>query len=140
MFRSGVSSVVLPLQQATHWTLQALGGALADLGLTASEINALANLADGRARTVRQLSADTGTRASTLTGVLDRLERRGYLTREVDLEDRRSFRLLLTASGEAAAARVTRAVADVERAVIAAVSPRQLAGYSAVIAALREVC
>ena len=91
-------SPILALQQAVHHTLAALAAALADLDLTASETNALANLADGRPRSVRELSADTGTRATTLTGVLDRLERRGYLARELDAADRRSFRLTLTPS------------------------------------------
>jgi len=130
--------VLLALQRATHHTLQALATALADLDLTASEINTLANLADGRARNVRQLSLDTGTRATTLTGVLDRLERRGYLTRELDATDRRSFRITLTDSGRTIAARVRSAVTDLERTALAGLSPRQLAGYHAVITALQE--
>ncbi|WP_203886930.1 MarR family winged helix-turn-helix transcriptional regulator [Planotetraspora kaengkrachanensis] len=133
------TSMVLSLQRATHRTLHALATALADLDLTASEINALANLADGRARNVRALSADTGTRATTLTGVLDRLERRGLLTRELDPDDRRSFRLALTDSGRDVAARVRAAVSDLEARALAGLSPRQLSGYHAVVAALQEV-
>ena len=94
---------VLALHRATHHTLHALSSAMADLNLTAAEINALANLADRGALNVRELSAETGTRATTLTGVLDRLENRGYLTRELDPTDRRSFRLPLTEAGQAAA-------------------------------------
>ena len=74
-------SALLALQRATHATLQVLSAELADLDLTASEINALANLADGRGRTVSELGAAAGTRPTTLTSVLDRLERRGYITR-----------------------------------------------------------
>jgi DNA-binding MarR family transcriptional regulator len=119
--------------------VHALAAALADLDLTASEINTLANLADGRARNVRELSTDTGTRATTLTGVLDRLERRGYLTRELDPADRRSFRLTLTASGRPVAARVHTVVTDLEHDALAGLSTRQIAGYHAVITALQEV-
>jgi DNA-binding MarR family transcriptional regulator len=136
---TGEPSVLLALQRATHHTLHLLAAALADLELTASEMNTLANLADGRARNVRELSTDTGTRATTLTGVLDRLERRGYLTRSLDPADRRSFRLTLTASGRAAAAKVRRAVADLEHTALAGLSTRQLTGYRAVITALQEV-
>ena len=71
------------LQRATHRTLHVLSAALADLNLWGAEINALANLGDGGTLNVRQLSERTGTRASTLTGLLDRLENRGYLTREL---------------------------------------------------------
>ena len=91
---------MLALHRTTHYTLHALSSALADLNLTAAEINALANLADRGALNVRELSAETGTRTTTLTGVLDRLENRGYLTRELDATDRRSFRLPLTEAGQ----------------------------------------
>ena len=129
---------MLALQRATHRTLHALSTALADLNLSAAEINALANLGDGGTLNVRQLSELTGTRASTLTGLLDRLENRGYLTRELDPGDRRSFRLPLTESGHAAAARVLAAIADLERAALSGLSAEQIAGYHAVITALQE--
>lgn len=38
--------------------------------------------------------------SQTVTGVLDRLERAGHITRRRDLEDRRAVRLELTPSGE----------------------------------------
>jgi DNA-binding MarR family transcriptional regulator len=118
--------------------LHVLSSALADLNLTAAEINALANLADRGALNVRELSDETGTRATTLTGVLDRLENRGYVTRELDPTDRRSFRLPLTEAGQAAANRVRAAVADHERDALARLSPTQIAGFHAVVAALQE--
>jgi MarR family transcriptional regulator, organic hydroperoxide resistance regulator len=106
----------------------------------AAEINVLANLADGQTRSVGQLSAETGTMATTLTGVLDRLERRDYLVRQIDPADRRSFRLALTEAGESASAEVRAAVADLERAALAALSPDQVAGFRAVVTALGEAC
>ncbi len=131
---------VLALQRTTHQVLHALGAALAEENLSAAEINALANLGDGGTLNVRQLSERTGTRASTLTGVLDRLEYRGYLTRELDPGDRRSFRLPLTETGQAVATRVLTVVAELERQAMARLSATQLAGYHAVITALQEVC
>ena len=131
---------MLALQRTTHHTLHALSGALADLNLSAAEINALGNLADRGALNVRELSAETGTRATTLTGVLDRLESRGYLTRELDPTDRRSFRLPLTEAGQAVAGRVLAAVADLERKAMAGLSATQIAGFHAVLTALQEAC
>jgi MarR family transcriptional regulator, organic hydroperoxide resistance regulator len=131
---------VLALHRTTHCTLHALGSALADLNLGAAEINALANLADRGALSVRELSAETGTRPTTLTGVLDRLESRGYLTRELDATDRRSFRLPLTQAGQAVAVRVRAAVADIERDALAGLSATQIAGFHAVITALQQAC
>jgi MarR family transcriptional regulator, organic hydroperoxide resistance regulator len=126
--------------RTAHCTLHALGSALAAENLTAAEINALANLAGRGALNVRELSAETGTRATTLTGVLDRLESRGYLTRELDAADRRSFRLPLTEAGRAASARVCEAVTDLERDALAGLPAAQIAGFHAVITALQKVC
>jgi MarR family transcriptional regulator, organic hydroperoxide resistance regulator len=132
--------VVLALHQTTHHTLHALSSALTGENLTAAEINALANLGDGGTLNVRELSERTGTRASTLTGILDRLENRGFLTRELDPADRRSFRLPLTEAGQAVAARVLAAIEGLERDALARMSPAQIAGYHAVVAALQEAC
>ena len=131
---------MLALQRATHRMLHALGATLADLNLSAAEINALANLGEGGTLNIRELSERTGTRASTLTGLLDRLENRGYLARELDPADRRSFRLPLTEAGQAVASRVLTAIADLERDALSRLSAAQIAGYHAVITALQEAC
>ena len=131
---------MLALQRATHRTLHALSAALADLNLSAAEINALANLGEGGTLSVRQLSERTGTRASTLTGLLDRLENRGYLVRELDPSDRRSFRLPLTGLGQEVAARALAAIANLERKSLSRLDATQLAGYHAVVTALQEAC
>jgi DNA-binding MarR family transcriptional regulator len=140
---------VLALQRTTHCTLRALSAALAGENLTAGEINALANLgavggagaagAEG-SLSVRELSERTGTRASTLTGILDRLENRGCLVRELDAGDRRSFRLSLTEAGRALADRALAAIADLEREALAGLSAEQVAGYHAVVTALGKAC
>ena len=135
--KNGLPGIVLALHRTTHHTLHALSGVLADLNLSAAEINALANLADRGALNVRELSAETGTRATTRTGVLDRLENRGYLVREVDPTDRRSFRLPLTEVGQAVAGRVLAAVAELERDASARLSETQIAGFHAVVTALQ---
>ena len=129
---------MLALQRATHHTLHVLSAALADLNLSPAEINALANLGKGGTLNIRQLSERPGTRASTLTSLLDRLENRGYLARELDPADRRSFRLPLTKAGQAVAAQVLAAIADLERNALSRLDASQIAGYHAVITALQE--
>ena len=130
--------VVLALHRATHATLHALATRLAELDLTASEINVLANLAGHDPLTVRALAAATATRPTTLTSMLDRLVRRGYVVREVDPADRRSFLVSLTLAGQRAAGTVSAAVRELEQSVLIRVSPAQRAGFFAVIDALSE--
>jgi MarR family transcriptional regulator, organic hydroperoxide resistance regulator len=132
-------AVILALQRATHATLRALATRLADLDLTASEINALASMADGRARSVGELALDTATRPTTLTSLLDRLVRRDYVVRELDPADRRSFRVSLTDAGRPVARAALAAMGDLERQALGAVSGADLAGFRAVIHALTRV-
>jgi len=132
-------SEILALHRATHATLHSLTARLADLDLPAADINVLANLADGAGRTVGALATATATRPSTLTSLLDRLTRRGYLERQSDPGDRRSFVVVLTPDGLAAAKRAAEAIANLERHALATVTPAQRAGFHAVIDALTEV-
>ncbi|HEU5355422.1 MAG TPA: MarR family transcriptional regulator [Actinocrinis sp.] len=130
------SSALLALQRATHATLQLIAADLVDLDLTASEINALANLADGESRTVSQLGAAVGAKPTTLTSVLDRLERRGHITRGVRAGDRRSVLIGLTDSGREAAAVITRSFADIEHRALGALPAEVVAGFHRVVSAL----
>jgi DNA-binding MarR family transcriptional regulator len=132
-------STILALHRATHATLHALTTRLADLDLPAADINVLANMADGAGRTVGALATATATRPSTLTSLLDRLARRGYIVRQNDPGDRRSFVVVLTPDGQAAAQRAAEAIADLERQALATVTPAQRAGFHALIDALTEV-
>lgn len=132
----GGGSGLLALQRATHATLQLIAAELVDLDLTASEINALGNLADGRGRTVSELGAAVGARPTTLTSVLDRLERRGHIARGVRAGDRRSVLIELTASGRAAAAVITRTLADIEDRALDGLPAETVAGFYAVLDAL----
>lgn len=132
-------SALLALQRATHATLQVLAADLVDLDLTASEINALGNLADGRGRTVSELGAAVGARPTTLTGVLDRLERRGHITRGARPGDRRAVLIELTPSGRSAAATIRQAIADTERRALAGLSAAELTALRTALNALTEV-
>ncbi|GAA0935453.1 MarR family transcriptional regulator [Virgisporangium aurantiacum] len=132
-------SVILELQRATHATLQRLAADLAGLGLAASDINALGNLADGTARTVSELGTAVGTKPATMTGVLDRLEGRGLITGAARPGDRRAVVVQLTRDGVKAATQVRRAMDDLERRALADLPAGTLDGARAVLRALAEV-
>lgn len=129
-------SPLLALQRAAHATVQALARELADLGLTPSEINVLANLADARERTMSELGAAAGARSSTLTSVLDRLADRGLISRGNRPGDRRAVVVRLTAAGEGTASTVWDAVADLERRALGGLPATDLAGLRRALEAL----
>ncbi|HJP76121.1 MAG TPA: MarR family transcriptional regulator [Pseudonocardiaceae bacterium] len=133
-------SVLLGLQRATHSTLRRLTTALADLNLTASEINALANLTNSELRTVSQLAAATGAKPSTMTSLLDRLEGRDLIMRCGEIDgDRRVVLISLTKSGEAVAKAIRQVVADQEKQALSGLPKEALAGFQQVLQALIEV-
>ncbi len=132
-------SALLALQRATHATLQLLATELVDLDLTASEINALANLADGHGRSVSELGTAVGSRPTTLTSVLDRLERRGHITRGTRPGDRRAVVIELTDSGRRTAHTIRAAIADLERRALGDLPPETVAALRNALQALTEV-
>jgi MarR family transcriptional regulator, organic hydroperoxide resistance regulator len=132
-------SVLLALQRATHATLHVLSAELVDLDLTASEINVLANLADGRGRTVSELGAAVGTRPTTLTSVLDRLERRGHITRGARPGDRRVVLIELTPSGQLAASTIRQAITGLENRALDGLPDEAITYLRAALRALAEV-
>ena len=132
-------SAVLEVQRAAHAIVHVLAMKLADLDLTASEINALANLADGRGRTVSELAAAAGSRPTTMTSVLDRLERRGQISRGSLQGNRRAVLVELTPAGRRTAATIREAITAVERHALSSLPADATTGLRAALHAFSEV-
>jgi DNA-binding MarR family transcriptional regulator len=130
--------VIAALEAAVHRVLDHLAAELSDLRLRQAEVNVLAQLRPGVPRSIGELVAATGQRPSTLTGVLDRLERRRFVRRRVNPADRRSFTIALTASGERAAARVHAAFAGLDEAMLAELPRSAADGFHRVLDALER--
>ena len=109
-----------------------------ELSVTQAEANVLSHLGRHGAVSVAELQRHFGHKRSTLTSVLDRLERRGYVTRSVNPADRRSFLVSPTRSGSAAAARVTAELDTLEARLAARCSAAELEGFFAVVDAIGE--
>jgi DNA-binding MarR family transcriptional regulator len=131
-------AIVAALEAAVHRVLDHLAADLADLGLRQADINVLAQLQPGVARPVAELVVATGQRPSTLTGVLDRLERKRLVRRRVNAADRRSFTIELTAAGEAAASRVREAFAALDARVRDELPPSAAEGFHHVLDAIER--
>jgi DNA-binding MarR family transcriptional regulator len=130
--------IVASLEAAVHRVLDHLAAELSGLGLRQAEVNVLAQLEPGQARSVGDLAAATGQRPSTLTGVLDRLEQRRLVRRRVNPADRRSFTIALTAAGGRAAGRVHAAFAALDERVLSDLPPSAADGFHAVLDALEH--
>jgi DNA-binding MarR family transcriptional regulator len=71
------------------------------LGLTSSQFDVIATLGDTEGMTCKELSEHTLVTKGTLTGVLDRLEKKDMIVRVPSREDRRSIFIRLTPKGDA---------------------------------------
>jgi DNA-binding MarR family transcriptional regulator len=110
-----------------------------DLGITQAEAHVLAHLAREGPVSIASVHRAFGTKRSTLTNVLDRLEGRGLVRRELNPNDRRSFTIRLTRRGDAQARRVRRLLDEVETRARSAVNERDLRGFAAVLDAIEAV-
>lgn len=129
-------SALLALQRATHATLHALAAQVSNLGLTPAEINALANLSDNQPRTPSELGQLIGSPPTTVTSVLDRLERRGLVSRTRHPIDRRALVVQLTPTGRRTATTVRRAITRLERQLLSGLDDEAAAGLRAGLDAL----
>jgi DNA-binding MarR family transcriptional regulator len=111
---------------------------LRERGLTQGEAHILGLLAHSGRANVADLHRGLAHKRSTLTSILDRLARRGLITRSVGETDRRTFVVRLTARGRKLARRVERYLSALERAVVRRVSAADIKGFNRVVAALEQ--
>jgi len=96
--------------------------AVAPLGLTSSQIGVILLLWFERAKTPNEMSRTLSYDTGSMTRMLDRLEKKGFLVRQRSQSDRRVVELALTAQGREAAQQLP--------ALIAAVMTEQLRGFA----------
>ena len=129
-----MTELVPSLHRAVHAIGVFLDRELGDLELTQAEAHVLAHLASSGSRTVGELHRAFGHRRSTLTSVLDRLEGRGCVSRELNPSDRRTFRIVSTAEVTKAGRRVLAALESIEQAALVDVPAQDVAACSDVLA------
>jgi DNA-binding MarR family transcriptional regulator len=106
------------------------------LGITQAEVHILVQLEHRGEIPITTLHREFGTKRSTLTSVLDRLEQRGLVRRVPNPTDRRSLVIHLTRTGARHARHIARDMDELETVIRRAVSERDVSGVEAVVAAL----
>ncbi len=76
------------------------GEAVRRCGLTHAQFDILATLGNTPGMSYKELGEKTLITKGTLTGVIDRLEQKGLVERERSIDDKRSYFVRLTVSGE----------------------------------------
>ncbi len=128
-----------PLHKATRQITVYLESLTEAHGVSPGEGHLLTYLASYGPCPIRELARVFGHRASTLTGMLDRLERAQLLVRRPNAHDRRSFLIELTPAGRRVATSLTEELVRLEAAVAERVSAEEMAGFAAVLRAVGVV-
>jgi DNA-binding MarR family transcriptional regulator len=102
------------------------GPLLTPYGLTVSQLFVLLTLYETDGVTPNRLLDKLALSASTLTGILGRLEKKGLLTRELNLNDRRSIVVSLTEKAKSLKNELWRLYAKVNDNLQSALSKEEL--------------
>jgi len=98
----------------------------ARLGITATQLNVLKLLEAVDDLSLSELSRRMAAKNSTVTGIVDRMVAAGLVQREQSAEDRRVWKIKMTAEGRALARRIEVAPWDLLRAALLALPPAEL--------------
>jgi DNA-binding MarR family transcriptional regulator len=93
---SEAEEVVTAVHDLRRLLLRSFRRDIAGSGLTVPQMDALEELAREDGLNLKDLSTRLGLSHSTVSGIVDRLERKAFVGRETDPEDRRSSRILLS--------------------------------------------
>ena len=131
--------ILSPLHKAYRQAMLYMEGGDCAAGVSSSEVHIIAYIKRFGPCPMSELSRVFGHKKSTVTSMLDRLTEKGYISREVNPEDRRSFLLAVLPEGEAVAKAAGAVVERFERDVLAKVTEEEMAGFRAVLKAVSEV-
>lgn len=118
-----VLALLPPLRKWVTARVQVTG---ADRGVSLRQYAALRGIQDG-ANSPGELARLWQVTPAVITGIVDRLERRGLVRREIDPRDRRRLRLALTETGQMASEEVETALIADLAAQLTLATPEELA-------------
>lgn len=128
-----------PLHKASRQISVYLESRTREVGLSPLEGHVLTYLRSYAPTPIGELVQVFGIKQSTFTSLLDRLEKAGYVRREINPEDRRSFLIHISDEGRELAVRLNQCLEALEAEIREHVGARDMKGFQAVMAAVEEV-
>ncbi|HET7231008.1 MAG TPA: MarR family transcriptional regulator [Longimicrobium sp.] len=128
-----------PLHKASRQISVYLEAHTRELGVSPAEGHVITYLGSYGPVQVGELVRVFGMKQSTLTSMLDRLERAGMVLRVPNPDDRRSFLVDTTDYGVDLAIRLTNVLTLFEEEIRECITDQELAGFRAVMAAVDQV-
>lgn len=134
-----VQRCLSPIHRANRQAGIYIEDLLKDMGVSAPEAHIISFVGLYGPSSVGELVRVFGYRKPTMTSMLNKLEQRGCLTRELNRDDRRSLLISLTDAGRLIADESRRRVEDLDQKIMRRVSRTDLEGFQKVLAAIAEV-
>lgn len=106
--------------------------------LTFSQLRLLFHLREQGPVSISKLAENLGVTVPTASGVVDRIERHGLVTRRHRADDRRVVDCALTEGGEQLVREMAGARLDAIRRALAVLSPRELAEFDRLLRLIGE--
>jgi DNA-binding MarR family transcriptional regulator len=128
-----------PMHKASRQIAMYLEAHTRELGVGPLEGHLLTYLRKYAPAPIGELVRVFGIKQSTLTSMLDRLEKAGLVRREKNPGDRRSFLIHITPEGRKLTHHLNRVLAALEKDLRARVRSGDVKGFQAVMAAVGEV-
>lgn len=128
-----------PLHKASRQISVYLETHTRELGVSPMEGHVLTYLRSYAPTPIGELVRVFGIKQSTFTSLLDRLEKAGFLSREINREDRRSFLIHISEAGRELAERLNRCLETLEQEIRERVAARDVEGFQAVMGAVDEI-
>ena len=125
------------LHKATHQVGLYIHRELREIAVSQAEAHVLSHLSGRGPCSIADVHHSFGHRRSTLTSILNRLEDRGLIAREIHPEDRRSYLLRLTREGKPIASKARRALERLEATALSRVGEQQVNAFVAAIEAIQ---
>lgn len=129
--------LITHLHRATHQVGLHIHRELCEIPVSQAEAHVLSHLSEYGSCSIADVHRSFGHRRSTLTSILNRLEDRGLIARQIHPDDRRSYLLRLTREGRPVASKARRTLERLEAAALASVGESQVAAFVAVIEAIQ---
>jgi DNA-binding MarR family transcriptional regulator len=130
--------IVSPLHKAYRHIVTTMERRIEKLDLTAEEGHLLAYLALYQPKTVGELIRVFGFRNSTLTGILNRMEQRKLIKRQINSADRRSYLIKVTSKGLKVGLAARKEALLFDKQVLGHVSANDLKGFNNILKAVEK--
>jgi DNA-binding MarR family transcriptional regulator len=132
-------SFLSPLHKASRQISVYLETHTQELGVSPIEGHVLTFLRSYAPTPIGELVRVFGIKQSTFTSMLDRLEEAGFIRREINRDDRRSFMIHISDAGRELAERLNERLEALEASIRERVSARDVEGFHAVMGAVEEI-